>query len=128
VQEKLTAWMIENKTSEWWRGVLKVQHAINSSWSRSIQRTPIKATFGIHPRSWTAAMNDAELHSMLADAQNDLNEFEFTAPEGYEHVAVVSEPVQVTAQLVHEECSVCDEPLDILPLACGSCGTRCHAE
>jgi hypothetical protein len=38
VQEKLSAWMITNHTSEWWRGVFKVQHAINSSWSRLVMR------------------------------------------------------------------------------------------
>ena len=73
-------------------------------------------------------MNDAELHAVLVEARNELNEFEFTAPDGYEHVAGVSEPQQVTAHFLHEECSACDGALDGSPMACSNCGTRCHVE
>jgi hypothetical protein len=73
-------------------------------------------------------MNDAEIHAMLVEAKGDLNDFEFTAPDGYEHVDDVAEPNQVTAHLLHEECSICNNALEDLPRACSNCGSRCHVK
>jgi hypothetical protein len=127
--------MIEHKTSDWWRGLSKIQYAINTSWSRSIQRTPYKAVFGQHPLNWTTEPNDEEVQTLLEDAKKDLNEFECCVPpaadrrvNAHDDEQQAGPSVVVNMQVVHEECIVCNLSIDDTRLTCANCSTICHVE
>ena len=65
VYEQLTAWMRDNSSSNWARGLYFVQFQKNCTYHPCVQQTPYKALFGCHPKTGIETKNASAFFSKI---------------------------------------------------------------
>lgn len=151
VRDSLVAWLADNKTSGWAKGLRIIQNTKNNSYHSGIRRTPYEAMFGSPQKNGlldsplTATIveklrTEEELEEELSKLEKSLNEVDNEDNITNNEISLESVPkaVNIETQNVDETQNVEKETSDTITICedihcikgnnCFECGQHVHSE